>query len=89
MMQVCFVNTDQLPLETKHVCFYTKSSDDEIQLMEVYEETYPHPDAPNEGIVKLTTTRCVRSYKRTEFRAATTILLEASQKACANLPKQG
>ena len=71
-----------MPLKTKHICFYTTKDHDEITLMEMIEEVYPHPDAPQEAVIQLITYRVICSHTRTTERAANMVLLEAAQKAC-------
>jgi hypothetical protein len=44
---VYFVNTEDPPLKTKHICYFTKSEGTEYELYEVVEEYFPHPDAPD------------------------------------------
>ena len=90
MLQVCFVNTDQIPLTVEHVCFYTiKQPEEQISLFEVYKESYPHPDAPAEAVVSVLQKRHVKTYSRMESRAANIVLLEAAQKACLPLLVRG
>lgn len=78
-MQVCFVNTDQRPSSVKHISFYTSGSGDDICLHEIIEETYPHPDAPDEATVTRTTTRFVESHHKESEKASHIVLLEAAQ----------
>lgn len=81
-MQVAFVNTDDMPIEVKHVCFFSKrdkTSHDSISLFEIVDEKYPHPEAPDDAFIWLTTTRCLGSYKINGERAAPLLLLEHAQ----------
>ena len=89
--QVCFVNTDQIPIKTQHVCFYTRvgSDSNKISLLEVYIETYPHPDAPEDAVVSVTQTRVIKEYNRVDNKAASSVLLEAAQKNCEQLLIRG
>jgi hypothetical protein len=84
-IQACFVNTDQYPIKTEHVCYYTSGDSEEISLFEIVKEYHPHPDAPEEAIVDVMCTRHVVTYKRIQARAANAILLEAAQKACVRI----
>ena len=59
--QVYFVNTEDFPLQTKHICTFTKGDDIEFVLYEVVEEYFPHPDAPNDFMVQ-----CIKIYRRDE-----------------------
>jgi len=81
-MLVAFVNAEQPPVKTKHICYYTDHKGDEISLCEVYEATYPHPEAPQDAIIPVTRTRLIRTLKRLDYDAASLILMEAQQKAC-------
>lgn len=89
MIQACFVNTDQTPIKTQHVCFYTQANGNRIGLHEVYIETHNHPDAPEDAIVNITLTRLVREYNRVDNRAAPAVLLEAAQKNCNQMLTRG
>jgi hypothetical protein len=81
-MQVCFVNTDQIPLSTKHLSFFASKDADNIHLHEVVEETYPHPEAPECAVIQLITTRFIEQFSRLDKRASAAILLEAAQNQC-------
>jgi len=59
--QVYFVNTEDSPLKTKHICYFTKSDGIEFVLYEVVEEYFPHPDAPHSFILQ-----CLKIYRRDE-----------------------
>lgn len=61
--QVYFVNTEDCPLKTKHICYFAKDSGTEIELYEVVEEYFPHPDAPDELMVQ-----CIKVYCRDKKR---------------------
>lgn len=77
--QACFVNTEQKPVETKHIAFYTKSVEDEIFLLEVVELIYPHPDAPDMARISCISTRFVNRVKRHSEQSGPFVLLEAVQ----------
>jgi len=57
--QVYFVNTEDFPLKTKHICYFTKGDGREFELYEVVEEYFPHPDAPKNFMVQ-----CFKVYSR-------------------------
>jgi hypothetical protein len=59
--QVYFVNTEDPPLKTKHICYFTKGDGIEFELYEVVEEYFPHPDAPDDALVQ-----CFKVYNRDE-----------------------
>jgi hypothetical protein len=88
-MQACFVNTEDPPVKSEHVCWFTNSQGQKVALHEVYREYFNHPDAPEDAIVSVTQTRLVRVYDRTNKRAANIVILEAAQNACSSLPIQG
>lgn len=57
---VYFVNTEDPPLKTKHICYFTKGDDFTVfELYEVVEEYFPHPSAPDHAMVQ-----CFKIYSR-------------------------
>jgi hypothetical protein len=77
---VAFVNSNQPPIRTKHICYFTADRGEEgIALCEVIENTYPHPEAPEDAVIPVIDTRVVKIVKRTNYQAAPLILLEANQ----------
>ena len=86
-MQVCFVNTDDLPVEVQHVCFYTRKDGDKITLIEVIREKYPHPEAKEDAFVWFTTERNLFCCKTNAERAANLLLLENAQSAVSQLKR--
>jgi len=86
-LQVCFVNTNQEPVKTRHVCFYTIDNGQEISLIEVKEVFFPHPDAPEVAIVSVFQNFHRGSRKRTDFNCAPLIILEAAQKVAHTAAK--
>lgn len=56
--QVYYVNTEDPPLKTKHICYFTESEGMEYELYEVVEEYFPHPDAPDDFMVQ-----CLKIYR--------------------------
>lgn len=88
MNTVCaFINIDQTPISTHHICYFTKDEGQEISLMQVVEETYPHPDASEHAVLTITRVRTVKTRKRIEFNAAHFLLMEAQQKTCRAIEK--
>lgn len=49
-MQVCFVNTEQLPKKIRRLGFFKVSGRYIAEMCEVF---YPHPDAPEDAIVSV------------------------------------
>ena len=83
-MQVCFVNTDQLPKSVRHLSYFTSregvGASEEIVLSEVIECTYPHPDAPDMANVVCISYRALEKVRVGADRAAPILLLEAAEK---------
>lgn len=83
-MQVCFVNTDQLPKSVRHLSYFTSregvGAAEYIVLSEVIECTYPHPDAPDMANVVCISYRAVEKVRVGDNRAAPILLLEAAEK---------
>lgn len=91
-IQVGWVNTDNVPIKTEHVCFATSRGgehNNEITLVEYLREYHPHPEAPEDATIYVLTSRNVRTYKVTDKRAAAALVLEAAQNNAAMLPRQG
>lgn len=84
-IQVAFVNTEQMPLYTRHICYKVDSKTEEVSLMEVYESYFPHPEAPALAKVSVVGLRHVRTYQRTDPKAAALLLLEAAMNNTMNL----
>lgn len=83
MNQCVFVNTDQQPKSVRHICWYTADGGSgTIKLCEVIEEEYPHPDCPVHATVRIIRTKCIKTFLRSEFRAAPAIVMEAAQRLC-------
>lgn len=90
-MLACFVNAEQPPIKVKHLCYYAAPDieSDKINLVEVYEAHYPHPEAPEDAIISLITTRLVKTMRRSDYSAAHIVLMEAQQKACRYVEVRG
>lgn len=84
-IKVAFVNTEQKPLYTRHICFKVTAIKEAVALVEVYREYFPHPDGPELGSVSVVTTRIVHTYNRTDPNSAAIVLLEAAQNNSMNL----
>lgn len=84
-INVAFVNTEQKPIYTRHLCFKVTAIEEAVALVEVYREYFPHPDAPNESTVSVVTTRMIHSYKRTDPQAAAVLMLELALNNVRNL----
>jgi len=63
--QVCFVNSKEPPIKTRHICYYTEEAHCEgvlyLCLIQVIEETYRHPQAPEDATVSRIIARHVKS----------------------------
>lgn len=80
-----YFNITEEPLETKHVC-YTIGRQSEINkevllLIEVVEETYRHPEAPDYALITRYNTKVVDEANANSFKAAGWVVLEASEKS--------
>lgn len=83
-MVAAFVNTQQAPIKIRHICYFTASNGEDINLLEVFEATYPHPEAP-EASIPLTDIRLVKTINRSSYHAAHLVLMEAQQKVCRTI----
>ena len=70
MTDTLLLNTDQFPIEEKHVAFFTQENGYDITLMEVVEAFYPHPNAPKDAKISRLEIRTVAKEKTNSFRAA-------------------
>lgn len=91
-MTCAFVNTDQYPLSVKHICYYATSSykdgEKKIHLWEVVDETYPHPDVPENSVINVIKTHLIRTMKADNLNAAPIIILEAAEETVKILEKR-
>ena len=75
-------------LSEKHICFFTREGFGErvagIDLYEVLEVQYRHPEAPTEASVQVVETRFISSHHRMSPHAANLVLLEAANKALSS-----
>ena len=87
---VAFVNSEQPPIKTRHICYYaTDAGNGEINLCEVFEATYPHPEAPQDAVIPVIDYRVVKTVRRQQYQAAHIVLMEAQQKACRTIEVRG
>ena len=63
----------------KHVSFYTVKETKEIVLYEVIEQTFKHPDAPEDAYITCLTTRMVISFDRAVASAAALLALRMGE----------
>ena len=85
----CFVNSEVPPVKTEHICYYTQSLEpDTIDLMQVVKETYPHPEAPDNAIVELITTKLVKRERVRDTLAAHIVLMKAQQEVCRTIEQR-
>ena len=84
-MLVAFVNTELHAQKIRHICYFTQGEGEEITLCQTYEATYPHPTAPESAVVQVIQTRSLRTMKRSDYKAAHLLLLEANQKNCRSM----
>lgn len=61
----CFVNSLDLPIKECHICYDVKKrlGGEEIDIEEVYEAYYPHPEAPNDATISVLRIRTIGTYK--------------------------
>lgn len=80
-MQTLVINTDQFPIKTKHVAFYTSVDEarENISLREVLECFYPHPEAPEEVLISRLETKHIISFSLRDERSAALALLDHAQ----------
>lgn len=65
-------------LETKHVCYFTKTDyDNNIHLFQVVENYYQHPDGPAK--IPQYDTRLVQTLNQYDPAASSLVILQASQ----------
>jgi len=75
------INSD--PVSEKHISWFTKDGNkgNEIELYEVVERMYPHPQVPEHATIAVMGIKSIGSFKRTGLDGATSVLLEASLNA--------
>ena len=70
------------PISGKHICFLSKTRGDKIDLYEIVEYTYNHPDSQGYSIIVKIEIELRKRYDKIEKNASGAILLEANQNAC-------
>ncbi len=83
LLTICNENP---PKKTKHICFYVQKKqnfggEDTLQLLEIVEEFYPHPQAPDDALVPLYNIHLVKELRKSDPEAAVLVLLEANEKS--------
>lgn len=83
------INSD--PVSEKHISWFTRAGDkgNDIELYEIVERSYPHPQAPEYATVPVIEIKSVASFKRLSLQGATSVLLEASLNAITNDQRRG
>ena len=83
-MENVLINITAEPIKVNHISWFTVKDNikDEIELFEVIELFYPHPDAPEHATIQQLDTRFVKKVSRLRLRdACNLILLEAALEA--------
>ncbi|KKN99065.1 hypothetical protein LCGC14_0143120 [marine sediment metagenome] len=72
---------NEKPVSEKHISWFTKPASEGkyITLYEVVEQLYQHPQAPDEAVIPVLTTRQVHSALRSSLEGASLVLFEAAQ----------
>jgi hypothetical protein len=81
-----FINSLELPVKTKHLCYYTKvvqnlDKRDWIELIQVYQAYYKHPQQEDASMYIVLEERTITCQTRNSLIGASIVLLEAAQKA--------
>lgn len=80
MSVCCFVNSEEPPIDERHICYYVRNrSSEELDLMEIVELKYPHPEAPMNAFVTVNVDRVVKTVSKHKYEASDLILLQAIQ----------
>lgn len=79
----CFVNTDQLPLSSKHIAFSAstilENGSEYIVINEVVENNYPHPEYPKEATINCLEVRTIYKQLKSSNLAFAGTLLELAE----------
>ena len=46
------INVTEKPIDSKHVCYFTKLENNILKLYQVIENTYKHPNAPDDAYIQ-------------------------------------
>ncbi len=77
-------------IKEEHVCWFTRRTGlGNIQIIQIVNRTYPHPDAPDNAVIVVTETVGIEYAPIASERAATWVLLEACQKAVTTVNEGG
>lgn len=76
---IIVINSD--PVSESHICWFTRREKQLIELHEVVNVVYNHPQAPDCATINVIETRLREIMQITDAKAANAILLEASQTA--------
>ncbi len=76
------INNEDPPLETRHLAWFTRRGEkNTIQLWEVIEAKYPHPDVPDLAFTWIYETHRIDESHISVGKAAAWILLEAAERS--------
>lgn len=82
------INSD--PISEKHISWFTNCySSTHVELREVVERTYQHPEAPEYATVKMIEIKCHSSFNRLGVDAGVVVLLEASLNSVSHQLRKG
>lgn len=81
MIQLAICTEPEDFVKERHICYYAETKSEQIELLEVVECFYKHPQAPDDAIIPVIETRMVARMHRNDFEAGSSVLLEANQKA--------
>jgi hypothetical protein len=78
-MKTILINSESLPIKTRHISFYVRKTGDNLELFEVEDCFFPHPDAPDDAFVQRIETRLVKEARIETKEAAPLFLLWNAQ----------
>lgn len=85
---LAFINTEDVPVKTNHISYtIADCSDGDIELIQIVEEYYKHPEAPESALLPILKLRSIRKHHRLSKEAAPLILLEAQEKTMRLIEK--
>lgn len=79
------INNEKPPLKVRHVCWFTQPNGDEINLNELVECFYDHPDAQGHAMFPVYEVWHRQTLLRSEWRASSSVILESAQTTIAHL----
>ena len=86
--QVCFVNSENPPISIKHIAWMVQEDpldSDNFLLIEIVQEEYPHPDAPEHARIFLRNEHVCKLVKKTDRKASSLFLLMAAENNCREI----